>query len=105
METIGDAYMVVSGVPEVCSDHALKVAHQGLDMIFKAAEVKSPATGKSLQVSDVCSKLYRIGLSVIYLQLRIIENSESASQTYFKTEALLKQLVSSVSFDACNTLS
>ena len=56
METIGDAYMVVSGVPEVCSDHALKVAHQGLDMIFKAAEVKSPATGKSLQVSDVCSK-------------------------------------------------
>ena len=32
---------------------------------------------------------------MIYLQLRIIENSESALQTYFKTEALLKQLVSS----------
>ena len=45
--------MVVSGAPEVCDDHALKVAHQGLDMIFKAAEVKSPATGKSLQVREI----------------------------------------------------
>ena len=55
--------MVVGGAPERVDDHALRVAHQGLDMIFKATEVKSPATGKSLQASsqwdhcfDMCPK-------------------------------------------------
>ena len=43
--------MVVGGVPDIVSDHAQKVANQGMDMVLKANEVKSPATGKSLQVS------------------------------------------------------
>ena len=51
METIGDAYMVVGGVPEISDNHAECVADMGLDMIIKAAQVISPATGKPIQVS------------------------------------------------------
>ena len=50
VETIGDAYMVVGGVPEPNKTHAEAVANMGLDMVEKAREVKSPATGKPLQV-------------------------------------------------------
>ena len=50
VETIGDAYMVVAGVPEVISDHAQRVCNFGLDMIGAASSVPSPATGKPLQV-------------------------------------------------------
>ncbi len=58
METIGDAYMVVAGAPEVCTDHAQRVANQGIDMIQKAEEVRSPATGKPLQVSDLVQSFH-----------------------------------------------
>ena len=44
--------MVVGGVPEVIPDHAQRIADQGMDMVLKAGEVKSPATGKALQVSE-----------------------------------------------------
>ncbi|XP_013398204.2 guanylate cyclase soluble subunit beta-2, partial [Lingula anatina] len=50
VETIGDAYMVVSGVPEVVKDHAECVCDQALDMVTAASEVKSPATGRALQI-------------------------------------------------------
>jgi hypothetical protein len=50
VETIGDAYMVVGGLPEVTPRHASFVANMALDMIVKANEVHSPATGKPLQV-------------------------------------------------------
>ena len=42
--------MVVGGVPDVIEDHAERVANQGMDMQIRANEVKSPATGKPLQV-------------------------------------------------------
>ena len=50
VETIGDAYMVVGGVPEVSDEHAQAVADMAIDMVFQARQVKSPASGKSLQV-------------------------------------------------------
>ena len=50
VETIGDAYMIVSGVPEVCVDHACNVADFSLAMVAAARQVLSPATGKPLQV-------------------------------------------------------
>ena len=43
--------MVVGGVPDIAPDHAQRIASQGMEMILKAGEVKSPATGKALQVS------------------------------------------------------
>ncbi|KAK7488571.1 hypothetical protein BaRGS_00020188, partial [Batillaria attramentaria] len=50
VETIGDAYMVVSGVPERTKDHAQKVARFAMDIVGQAAQVPSPATGKPLQI-------------------------------------------------------
>ena len=42
--------MVVGGVPVPSTTHAQAVANMGLDMVEKAREVHSPATGKPLQV-------------------------------------------------------
>ena len=53
VETIGDAYMVVGGVPEISEHHAEKVANFAMDMIKKSQEVCSPATNKPLQVTTV----------------------------------------------------
>ncbi|BFZ10415.1 hypothetical protein BsWGS_13454 [Bradybaena similaris] len=50
VETIGDAYMVVCGVPEKTAVHAQPVADFALDMVEQAACVLSPATGKPLQI-------------------------------------------------------
>ena len=43
--------MVVGGVPDVIPDHAQRIANQGIDMVLKASEVRSPASGQPLQVS------------------------------------------------------
>ena len=53
METIGDAYMVVCGVPEPTERHARAIASQGIGMILGANDVPSPATGDPLQVGIV----------------------------------------------------
>ncbi len=50
METIGDAYMVVGGLPMPQEDHAERTADMSIAMVIKAMEVSSPATGKPLQV-------------------------------------------------------
>ncbi|KAH9496326.1 Guanylate cyclase soluble subunit beta-2 [Bulinus truncatus] len=50
VETIGDAYMIVSGVPEKTTIHAQPVANFAIDMVEDAGLVKSPATGLPLQI-------------------------------------------------------
>ncbi|KAK3102962.1 hypothetical protein FSP39_015315 [Pinctada imbricata] len=50
VETIGDAYMVVGGVPEKTERHAEPVADFSVDMVHEAEKVSSPATGKPLQI-------------------------------------------------------
>ncbi|XP_076448368.1 guanylate cyclase soluble subunit beta-2-like isoform X2 [Babylonia areolata] len=50
VETIGDAYMAVAGVPEAQADHAERVANFAMDMIVEANNVTSPATGRPLQI-------------------------------------------------------
>ncbi|KAL3317685.1 Guanylate cyclase soluble subunit beta-2, partial [Cichlidogyrus casuarinus] len=49
-KTIGDAYMVVGGVPEPDDRHAEIIAEQAMLMMIQASEVCSPATGKPLQI-------------------------------------------------------
>ena len=56
METIGDAYMVVGGLPERSSTHSECVCNQAIDMMYYSKQVKRPTkkTDKeegSIQVS------------------------------------------------------
>lgn len=46
VETIGDAYMVVSGAPEKEDNHAEKVCDMALDMVDAITDLKDPSTGK-----------------------------------------------------------
>lgn len=50
VETIGDAYMVVGGVPVPTDTHAHRVANFALGMRIAAREVTNPVTGKPIQV-------------------------------------------------------
>ncbi|XP_058823747.1 soluble guanylate cyclase 88E [Topomyia yanbarensis] len=50
VETIGDAYMVVSGAPEKEQNHAEKVCDMALDMIEAITDLKDPSTGTHLRI-------------------------------------------------------
>ncbi len=49
VETIGDAYMIASGLPVVCDDHAMKMAETALAMCYSASLCRSPVDGKPVQ--------------------------------------------------------
>lgn len=53
VETIGDAYMVVGGVPIPKDTHAERVANFALGMRIAAREVKNPITGQPIQVHEL----------------------------------------------------
>uniref|UniRef100_A0A8C6XCA4 guanylate cyclase n=1 Tax=Naja naja TaxID=35670 RepID=A0A8C6XCA4_NAJNA len=50
VETIGDAYMVVGGVPVPVSTHAERVANFALGMIIAAKEIKNPVSENPIQI-------------------------------------------------------
>ncbi|XP_028614609.1 guanylate cyclase soluble subunit beta-2 [Grammomys surdaster] len=50
VETIGDAYMVVGGVPVPTESHAQRVANFALGMRISAKEVMNPVTGEPIQI-------------------------------------------------------
>ncbi|XP_074521097.1 guanylate cyclase soluble subunit beta-2 [Halichoeres trimaculatus] len=50
VETIGDAYMVVGGVPVPTQTHAHRVANFALGMRIAAREVTNPVTGQPIQI-------------------------------------------------------
>ncbi|KAI3366247.1 hypothetical protein L3Q82_009720, partial [Scortum barcoo] len=50
VETIGDAYMVVGGVPVPTETHAHRVANFALGMRIAAREVTNPVTGEPIQI-------------------------------------------------------
>ncbi|CAD6996082.1 unnamed protein product [Ceratitis capitata] len=50
VETIGDAYMVVSGAPEKSANHADKVCDMALDMVDAITDLKDPSTGQHLRI-------------------------------------------------------
>lgn len=62
--------MVVSGVPEAKKVHAQPIAKFAIDMIKEASNVKSPATGKPLQVSNF-KRVYFFTLLLTYIGLYI----------------------------------
>ncbi|KAK3085838.1 hypothetical protein FSP39_009453 [Pinctada imbricata] len=50
VETIGDAYMVVAGVPETVHDHGVRIVDMGLDMVRETDTVLNPITTKPIQI-------------------------------------------------------
>lgn len=48
VETIGDAYMVVSGAPAKEGNHAERVCDMALDMVEAITDLKDPSTGDLL---------------------------------------------------------
>ena len=57
VETVGDKYMAVSGLPTRCSRHAVNIVNLALDMIDIVQEVN--ARGKKMQVYSPCYSLMR----------------------------------------------
>lgn len=51
VETIGDAYVIVGGLPEPAPDHADRCVKMGLDMVKVIKTVVSPADNQPIQVS------------------------------------------------------
>ena len=49
-ETIGDAYVVVSGAPEEVMDHAERMADMALGMVEAMTTLLDPSTGSHLQI-------------------------------------------------------
>jgi class 3 adenylate cyclase len=43
IKTIGDAYMVVAGIPQPIADHAVAIAHMGLDMLAALTDYSTRA--------------------------------------------------------------
>lgn len=52
IETIGDAYVVVGGVPEFVIDHADRIVQMGISMVKVTNTTLSPVDGKPIQVSN-----------------------------------------------------
>ncbi|XP_063398615.1 soluble guanylate cyclase 88E-like isoform X2 [Mytilus trossulus] len=50
VETIGDAYMVVAGAPEICPDHSARILDMALDMINAIVDLRDPSTGGSMKI-------------------------------------------------------
>uniref|UniRef100_A0A1B0GMY5 Uncharacterized protein n=1 Tax=Phlebotomus papatasi TaxID=29031 RepID=A0A1B0GMY5_PHLPP len=66
VETIGDAYMVVSGAPEKEPNHAEKVCDMALDMVDAIQDLKDPSTASHLQLSLDLSFVMRINMSYVW---------------------------------------
>ncbi|XP_033127233.1 soluble guanylate cyclase 88E-like [Anneissia japonica] len=50
VETIGDAYMIVSGAPTPTDDHAMMVSEMALSLMNAMSDMKDPGTGESLKI-------------------------------------------------------
>nr|XP_037276525.1 LOW QUALITY PROTEIN: guanylate cyclase soluble subunit beta-1-like [Rhipicephalus microplus] len=64
VETIGDAYVVVAGVPDFVEDHADRLIAMGLDMITATKSVRNPVNGDFIQM--------RIGVHTGYVTAGVV---------------------------------
>ena len=54
VETIGDAYLIVSGCPTKAANHALKICDMAFDMMDGIQMLKDPGTGKEVLMRIGC---------------------------------------------------
>uniref|UniRef100_A0A914DYF3 guanylate cyclase n=1 Tax=Acrobeloides nanus TaxID=290746 RepID=A0A914DYF3_9BILA len=50
VETVGDSYMIVGGIPESVESHCEKICHVALGMIWEARLVNDPISNRPLQI-------------------------------------------------------
>ena len=50
VETIGDAYMVVSGAPIATKFHALYISDMAFDMLYSMSDIIDPSTGRNMRI-------------------------------------------------------
>jgi guanylate cyclase len=54
VETIGDAYMVVSGLPEKTNSHATEIIDMAFDMLANISTLINPATKETMKIRVGC---------------------------------------------------
>ncbi|PAV90226.1 hypothetical protein WR25_08311 isoform E [Diploscapter pachys] len=57
VETVGDSYMTVGGIPDFTPEHAENIGHAALGMLWEGRAVRDPVSNKPLQL--------RIGIEII----------------------------------------
>ncbi|EPB77204.1 adenylate/guanylate cyclase catalytic domain protein [Ancylostoma ceylanicum] len=50
VETVGDSYMSVGGIPDITDDHCEVICHLALGMLMEARNVADPISGKPLHI-------------------------------------------------------
>ena len=58
METVGDKYMAVSGLPDHCEDHAKCIARLALDMMDMAKNVKMGSNPMVSKLTNAFTNVY-----------------------------------------------
>lgn len=59
VETVGDKYMTVSGLPEPCTHHAQSICHLALDMMEIAGQVKVDEEPVQVTALETCPHSYK----------------------------------------------
>merc|ERR1719402_1245444 len=54
VETIGDAYLIVAGVPVKAANHPLKIVDMAFDMMDGISMLEDPGTGKNIEMRIGC---------------------------------------------------
>lgn len=76
VETVGDKYMTVSGLPEPCTHHAKSICHLALDMLEIAGQVKVDDEPVQVGYVSFLEMFYLIAeYSLVYYKSQIFKNT------------------------------
>uniref|UniRef100_A0A671M7F8 Guanylate cyclase soluble subunit beta-1 n=1 Tax=Sinocyclocheilus anshuiensis TaxID=1608454 RepID=A0A671M7F8_9TELE len=84
VETVGDKYMTVSGLPEPCTHHAKSICHLALDMMEIAGQVKvdeDPVQGiLGMSIYDFC--VNKLNVVFVLFRFRCLQSVENADPQF-----------------------
>ena len=104
VETVGDKYMAVSGLPTRCSSHAVNIANLALNMIDIVQEVN--AGGKKMQVRFIRHFTFvRTGLaaSSIISQTECTNLNDSLCATFWNCFCALLRVQKKLVLQLCHS--